>query len=148
MESHLLYGENPALTVPMGRFNQSRVLLPDRPAVLIAGQGTRDPLTNEYAGIVFNWRGVIVLYRPFVQAMAVFENLERAANSNGLDRNAFVAINMFLTHKRDFRYMNMAWDVFFKPVPDHLLPTRTTIIVSGVPGTLNMLEGNAIMQDY
>lgn len=108
--------------------------------LFIAGQGSRDPATNSYAGVTRDAAGRVAAHDSGVQAAAVLHNIERVLASQGLDRRHLVDLTVFLTSMSDFAAMNAVWNQFFADSPP---PTRTTVCVTQLPGD-NFIEMKAI----
>ena len=124
------------LTNPLARYVHARRV---GSLVFIAGQGSRDPVTNAYAGVKRNNAGEVVTYDIAAQTKAVLQNIERVLHSLGLDRSHIVDVNVFLTSMDDFAAMNHVWNEFFAVTPP---PTRTTVAVAQLPGD-NFVEMKA-----
>lgn len=109
----------------------------------LAGQGCRNPETNEYAGIEFDDDGKVMTYNLVDQAKGVFQNIDNVLNSAGLSRANIVDVTVFLTTMHDFDAMNKVWDDYFKEVGS---PTRTTVAVKHLPGH-NFIEMKVIASE-
>ena len=107
--------------------------------VFISGQGCRDPETNIYAGTIIK-DDQVTSYNIIEQTKGVLQNVERALNSVGLNRQHLADVNIFLTDMKDFEGMNQVWNDFFNECKS---PTRTTVSVNQLPGH-NKIEMKAI----
>lgn len=108
--------------------------------IFVAGQGCRDPQTNNYVGLTMAPDGKVASYDIKAQARGVLTNIERALQAEGCNRSHIVDVNVFLTDMKDFQAMNEVWNEFFK---DQAPPTRTTVAVKQLPG-LNFVEMKAV----
>lgn len=123
------------LTKPLATYSHSRRV---GDVLFIAGQGCRDPKTNIWAGITFDAQGKATHVDFAAQVRGVLSNIEDVLKSNGLTRANLVDVQVFLTDMdKQFATMNSIWNEFFAGI--ELLPTRTTVAVSGLPG-LNQIE--------
>ena len=129
------------LTKPLANYSHIRKV---GSMVFIAGQGCRDPKTNDYVGLTLDSHGNISAHDATAQTQGVLLNIERALKSIGLDRNAIVDATIFLKDINDFPKMNNVWNEYFNNV--NPLPTRTTVCVKDLPGK-NFVEIKAIAQD-
>lgn len=120
--------QDKSLTKPLANYVHTRRV---GPLVFVAGQGCRDPETDQYPGITLNERGEIDSYDIRAQARGVLMNIERALKAEGLDRRNIVDVQVFLCDMADFPAMNEVWNDFFKEVAP---PTRTTVAVRALPG--------------
>lgn len=111
--------------------------------VYLAGQGARDPVTNQEAGVTVDHDGRITGRDIAVQTRAVLANMERALESCGLTRRDLVDVTVFLTDMVDFGTMNRVWNEFFDGGEP---PTRTTVAVKTLPGR-NFVEMKGIAFD-
>lgn len=125
------------LTTPLARYQHVRKV---GSFFYIAGQGCRDPQTNQYAGLKLTSDGKVASYDIAAQTTAVLQNIERVLASQNLTRAHIVDITVFLKSKNDFDGMNAVWNNFFAQTPP---PTRTTIFISDLPG-LNYIEMKTI----
>src|SRR5690606_28653741 len=107
--------------------------------ITIAGQGCRDPQTDQYAGITRDSVGKITGYDIVAQTKGVIRNIERALAAAGLNKTHLVDVTVYLKSMKDFAHMNTVWNDW---VPDPS-PTRTTVAVSGLPGD-NYIEMKAL----
>lgn len=126
------------LTTPLARYTHSRRV---GALLYVAGQGCRNPLTNDYAGLTRDPNGKVLTYDIRAQTASVLGNIEAVLITHGLDRSALVDIQVFLTDMADFEAMNEIWNQFFCEVSPP--PTRTTVAVKQLPG-LNFIEMKAI----
>ena len=108
--------------------------------LFLAGQGCRDPETNEYAGLMLDDHGHVSNYDIKAQTVGVLRNVERVLKAEGRDRSHLIDVTVFLMDKKDFGAMNQVWNEFFSGITP---PTRTTVFVKGLPG-LNFVEIKAI----
>jgi reactive intermediate/imine deaminase len=108
--------------------------------VFVAGQGCRDPKTNNYRGLTRTLDGQITNVDIREQAAGVLDNIEKALSAHNLSRSDIVDVTVFLKSMDYFQDMNMVWNGFFKDSP---LPTRTTVAVADLPGD-NYVEMKAI----
>ena len=128
----------PALTTPLARYAHGRRV---GDLLFVAGQGARDPATNQYAGVTRDASGKAVAFAPAAQTLAVLSNIERVLAAHGLTRADLVDVQVFLTSMAHFQEMNRVWNEFFADVPQP--PTRTTIAVRDLPGD-NSVEMKSI----
>ena len=128
------------LTQPLARYAHVRCV---GSLIFVAGQGCRDPLTDQYAGLTLAPDGTILAYDIAAQTIGVLNNIERALAAIGLDRRALVDVNVFLTDMRDFAAMNKVWNDFFGDCDPP--PTRTTVAVAKLPGH-NFVEMKSIAE--
>lgn len=131
--------QEPSLTRPLAAYQHIRRV---GSVVFVAGQGCRDPETNDYRGLTYGSSGEIIRYDIREQARGVLLNIERALGSVGLNRSAIVDVQVYLTDMSDFEQMNEVWNEFFRGVEP---PTRTTVAVKGLPGK-NFIEMKAVAQ--
>ena len=110
------------------------------PLYFLAGQGCRDPETNQCCGLELDDEGNIMTYNIADQTIGVLHNVERVLKSANLDRSHIVDVQVFLTNMDDFSEMNRVWNEFFLEVDS---PTRTTVAVKGLPGQ-NFVEMKVI----
>ncbi len=108
--------------------------------LFIAGQGCREPSTNQCVGLTRDEHGKIKHYDILKQTSGVFKNIESVLASHQLERKHLVDITVFLTDMSDFEPMNKVWNDFFA---DCEPPTRTTVAVHQLPGE-NFIEMKAI----
>lgn len=108
--------------------------------VFLAGQGCREPATDQCTGLTRDSSGNITSYDIKAQTTGVLKNIERALAHEGLDRSHLVDVTVFLTDMQDFEPMNQIWNNFFA---ESRAPTRTTVAVSKLPGD-NFIEMKAI----
>jgi 2-aminomuconate deaminase len=108
--------------------------------LFLAGQGSRDPATDQCAGLTRDAGGRIVGHDVAAQTRAVFANIERVLAANGLGRRHLVDVTVFLTDMAEFPAMNEVWNEFFAGIDG---PARTTVAVSRLPGD-NFIEMKAI----
>lgn len=127
----------PSLTRPLARYSHARRV---GSLLFVAGQGARDPATDQEAGVTVDARGQVLAYDIAVQTKAVLENIERALKSHGLSRKDLVDVQVFLCNMDDFAAMNGIWNDFFGEGEP---PTRTTVAVKTLPGK-NFVEMKAI----
>jgi 2-iminobutanoate/2-iminopropanoate deaminase len=125
------------LTKPLANYEHVRMV---GDIVFVAGQGCRNPETNEYVGLTRDGSGQITNHDMTAQASGVLQNIERALQSIGLNRHAIVDVTVFLMDMQDFPKMNAVWNEFFTRQP---FPTRTTVAVKKLPGD-NFVEMKAI----
>ena len=125
------------LTKPLASYTHTRQV---GDIVFVAGQGCRDPKTNEYRGITRGPNGEIARYDIREQTRGVLANIEQALSAHNLSRRDIADVNVFLKSKQDFTAMNEVWNEFFKGCP---APTRTTVFVVDLPGD-NFVEMKAI----
>lgn len=109
----------------------------------LAGQGCRDPKTDEYAGLELTDDGVVKSYDIELQTRGVLKNIMRALESEGLNTDHLVDVTVFLKTMDDFEGMNTVWNEFFE---DRESPTRTTVAVNDLPGH-NYVEMKAIAME-
>lgn len=126
------------LTKPLASYSHSRRL---GNTLYLAGQGCRDPRTNQEAGVSLDESGRVLSYDIAAQTRGVFANIERALTAAGLDKHALVDVQVFLTDMEDFASMNRVWNEYFSGV--EVPPTRTTVAVKALPGH-NFVEMKAI----
>ena len=127
------------LTKPLATYSHSRRV---GDVLFIAGQGCRDPKTNIWAGVTFDAQGKATNIDFGAQVRGVLRNIEDVLKSNGLTKANLIDVQVFLTDMdKQFATMNGIWNEFFAGV--ELLPTRTTVSVSGLPG-LNQIEMKSI----
>lgn len=138
--THLPKKKASQLTAPLARYTHSRRV---GALLYIAGQGCRNPETNDYAGLSRDAEGKVLNYDIRAQTAGVLGNIEAVLASHGLDRRALVDIQVFLTDMADFDAMNDIWNQFFCEVSPP--PSRTTVAVKQLPG-LNFIEMKAIAQ--
>ncbi len=114
--------------------------------LFVAGQGSRDPESDAYAGVTRDSAGRVIAHDIAVQTAAVLTNVERALKSQGLSRADLVDVTVFLTDMSEFQAMNEVWNQFFAETP---APTRTTVAVRQLPGD-NFVEmkGIAVFPSY
>lgn len=124
------------MTKPFGLYAHARRC---GPICYLAGQGCREPETDDYPGTKIV-EGRVVTYDIREQTRGVFANIERALSSQMLSREHLIDIQVFLKDMKDFEGMNEVWAEFFK---NGALPTRTTICVKDLPGH-NQIEMKAI----
>jgi 2-aminomuconate deaminase len=108
--------------------------------LFLAGQGCREPATDQCVGLTRDLSGKIVSYDISAQTSGVFANIERALASHGLDRSHLVDVTVFLTDMQDFDRMNTVWNQFFAECAP---PTRTTVAVKQLPGD-NFVEMKSV----
>lgn len=116
------------LTKPFASYPHTRRV---GPLVFLAGQGCRDPETDEYAGTRFDREGRVESYDIAAQTRGVLQNMQRALEAEGLSAKHLVDVTVFLTDMADFPAMNEVWNEFFR---DMAPPTRTTVCVTRLPG--------------
>jgi enamine deaminase RidA (YjgF/YER057c/UK114 family) len=127
------------LTKPLAQYSHFRKV---NDLIFIAGQGCRDPETNQYAGIFREeLTGKVKSYDIKAQTEGVLKNIERVLQSLSLNRSHLVDIQVFLKTMDDFPKMNEVWNSFFKEVAQP--PTRTTVAVLDLPGD-NFIEMKSI----
>lgn len=127
------------LTKPFAKYPHARTA---NGLVFLAGQGCRDPETNQYAGLFRDAEGRVLAYDVREQARGVFRNIDRALVSLGLGRKDLLDVTVFLVDlEKDFAAMNEVWDEYFADVSP--APVRTTIGVRCLPGD-NFIEMKAI----
>lgn len=126
------------LTRPLARYAHARRV---GALLFVAGQGARDPATDQEAGITTDATGRVIAHDLKVQTAAVLANVERALASHGLNRTHIVDVTVFLTDMAEFPLMNQIWNEFFADAPAP--PTRTTVAVAALPGR-NFVEMKAI----
>lgn len=123
------------LTKPLATYSHSRRV---GDLLFIAGQGCRSPKTNIWAGVTFDAQGKATNIDFGAQVRGVLSNIEDVLQSNGLTKANLIDVQVFLTDMdKQFATMNSIWNEFFAGV--EMLPTRTTVAVSGLPG-LNQIE--------
>jgi 2-aminomuconate deaminase len=125
------------LTTPLARYQHVRK---SGPLYFIAGQGCRDPQTNQYAGLTLTADGKVSSYDIAAQTSAVLQNIERVLISQKLTRANIIDVTVFMKSKSDFEGMNAVWNNFFAETSP---PTRTTIFIADLPG-LNYVEMKTI----
>lgn len=108
--------------------------------VFLAGQGCREPATNQCVGLSRDSSGKITSYDIAEQTRGVLKNIERALAVEKLNRRHLIDVTVFLTDMNDFEKMNQVWNSFFS---ESDAPTRTTVAVSKLPGD-NYIEMKAI----
>lgn len=108
--------------------------------LFLAGQGCRDPLTDQEAGLVWAEDGSLEGYDVSEQTWGVFRNIERVLKGEGLGKEHLKDITVFLVHMSDFAAMNQVWNQFFQ---DGIPPCRTTVGVRELPGR-NFIEMKAV----
>jgi len=128
---------DPLLTKSLARYQHARKVYG---LLFLAGQGSRDPHTNECAGLNRGHDGLIIGYNVAEQAHGVFKNIESVLAAHHLDRRHLIDVTVFLTDMKDFAEMNRIWNEFFK---DCEPPTRTTVAVHQLPGD-NFIEMKAV----
>ncbi|MBM4251667.1 MAG: RidA family protein [Deltaproteobacteria bacterium] len=126
-----------SLTKPMATYVHTRRV---GSLLFVAGQGSRDPVTNAYAGVTRDSMGLVTAHDIAAQTAAVLANVERALKAEGLSRADLVDVTVFLTDMGEFQAMNEVWNEFFAATP---APTRTTVAVVRLPGD-NFVEMKAI----
>lgn len=126
-----------ALTRSLARYQHARRA---GDLLFLAGQGCREPATDECAGLTRDAGGNITSYDISVQTSGVFKNIERALATHGLDRRHLIDVTVFLTDMKDFARMNDVWNQFFSECE---APTRTTVAVRQLPGD-NFVEMKAV----
>lgn len=139
MKKESLVTQEKALTRPLAAYQHIRRV---GAVVFVAGQGCRDPLTNDYRGLTLGADGEVVKYDIAEQTRGVLANIERALGSIGLSRSAIVDVQVYLTDMNDFENMNGVWNEFFRGLEP---PTRTTVAVKGLPGK-NFIEMKTVAQ--
>jgi len=107
----------------------------------VAGQGCRNPETNEYAGLTRDSSGAIQSYDIKAQSKAVLANIEQALATESLTLDHVIDVNVFLADMKDFAGMNEIWNQTFANRAQK--PTRTTVAVKQLPGD-NFVEMKAI----
>jgi enamine deaminase RidA (YjgF/YER057c/UK114 family) len=125
------------LTKPLATYTHTRQI---GDLVFVAGQGCRDPKTNEYRGITRGPNAEVLKYDLHEQAKGVLDNISKALSMHKLDKSDIADVTVFLKSKNDFSAMNEVWNDFFKGVP---APTRTTVFITDLPGD-NFVEMKAI----
>ena len=105
--------------------------------VLLPGQGCRDAVSNQCAGITRKPDGSIERYDIRAQAEGVFRNVEALLSAAGLSRRNIIDVTVFMKNKTDFAAMNEVWNAFFKE--SSAPPARTTVFVLDLPGE-NFIE--------
>jgi 2-aminomuconate deaminase len=125
------------LTKPMATYVHARRV---GDLLFVAGQGSRDPVTDAYAGVTRDSSGRVIAHDIAAQTAAVLANVERALRAEGLSRADLVDVTVFLTDMDEFQAMNDVWNQFFAETP---APTRTTVAVVRLPGD-NFVEMKAI----
>lgn len=126
-----------SLTKPMATYVHTRRV---GSLLFVAGQGSRDPVTDAYAGVTRDGAGRVIAHDIAAQTAAVLANVERALKAEGLSRADLVDVTVFLTDMAEFSAMNQVWNDFFASTP---APTRTTVAVVRLPGD-NFVEMKAI----
>lgn len=127
------------LTKPLANYSHTRRV---GNILFIAGQGCRNPESNIWAGVTFDSAGAVTNIDFKAQVKGVLSNIDDVLRSHGLDRNALVDVQVFLTNMTEqFATMNEVWNEFFADVK--IPPTRTTVSVSGLPG-LNLVEMKSV----
>jgi 2-iminobutanoate/2-iminopropanoate deaminase len=126
------------LTNPLAKYAHIRQI---NGLYYLAGQGCRDPETNQYAGVERDTSGKVTSYDIAAQTNGVLRNIERVLQSQGLSRADLIDVNVFLVSMDDFPKMNAVWNEFFANVTNP--PTRTTVAVAALPGD-NFVEMKAI----
>lgn len=106
------------------------------PFVFISGQGARDPLTGQEAGLTFDNAGNIVAYDIEVQTEAVLKNLITVLSTLNLDLDSLVDVSVFLADMNDFAKFNKVYAKYFNFAG---APARTTIQAAKLPGK-NFIE--------
>ena len=107
----------------------------------VAGQGCRNPETNEYAGLTRDASGAITAHDIKAQTKAVLANIQQALATESLSLDHLIDVNVFLTDMKDFAGMNEIWNQTFENRSQK--PTRTTVAVKQLPGD-NYVEMKAI----
>lgn len=107
--------------------------------LFLAGQGCREPSTNQCVGLTRNPDGTIKSYDLVLQTKGVFKNIERVLSAFQLERQHLVDVTVFLTDMKDFDQMNNVWNEFFANCEP---PARTTVAVKQLPGE-NFIEMKA-----
>ena len=125
------------LTKPLASYPHSRRI---GSTVYLAGQGCRNPETNECVGIVRDDNGKVTDHCITTQTKGVIANLERALKSEGLDLTNLVDVTVFLRNMNEFNKMNEVWNATFTWKSP---PTRTTVAVVDLPHD-NFVEMKAI----
>lgn len=125
------------LTRSLARYQHSRRA---GQLLFLAGQGCRDPETDQCVGLTRDANGKIASYDIKAQTAGVFANIERALKTHDLNRKHLVDVTVFLTDMKDFGAMNEVWDQFFSACAP---PTRTTVAVRQLPGD-NFVEMKGI----
>lgn len=129
-------GSSP-LTRPLAHYSHGRW---QGDLLFLAGQGCRDPVTDQEVGLVLGPDGSLVGYDIVQQTWGVFHNVERVLKDFGLGKEHLRDITVFLVHMSDFGAMNQVWNEFFGGGP---FPCRTTIGVRELPGR-NFIEMKAV----
>ncbi len=117
------------LTKPLATYSHTRR---GTDLVFVAGQGCRDPKTNNYVGVTRDMTGKVTAHDIEAQTTGVLRNIELALQQEGLDRRDIIDVQVFITTMADFPGMNKIWNQFFEGVTPP--PTRTTVAVAALPG--------------
>jgi len=135
----LNYGIQPMpLTKPLASYPHIRQV---GDLYFLAGQGCRDPDTDQCTGLIKDALGETIGYDIDAQTRGVFSNIKRVLQSVGLEHDDLIDVTVFLTSMDDFSSMNEVWNEFFSSSTHP--PTRTTIAVAKLPGE-NYIEMKAI----
>ncbi len=125
------------LPKPLGSYSHYKII--DK-FVYIAGQGSRDYITNQEAGITIDESGKLITYDIKAQTRGCLDNLKRVLEKINLSLENVVDVTVFLKNMDDFKDYNDVYAQYF----DFLNPpTRTTIGVLDLPGR-NFIEIKAI----
>jgi reactive intermediate/imine deaminase len=125
------------LTKSLARYQHARRV---NGLLFLAGQGCREPSSNQCVGLTRNQDGSIKAYDIVTQTLGVFKNMERVLSSFQLERQHLVDVTVFLTDMQDFEQMNKVWNEFFANCEP---PARTTVAVKQLPGE-NFIEMKAV----
>jgi len=128
---------NSQLTKSLARYQHARKV---NGLLFLAGQGCREPSTNQCVGITKDHNGAIKSYDIAEQTRGVFKNIESVLTTYQLERRHLVDVTVFLTDMKDFEDMNVVWNEFFSDCDG---PARTTVAVLRLPGE-NFIEMKAI----
>ena len=126
-----------SLPKPLGSYSQYKIV--DN-LIFIAGQGSRNHLTNQEAGITLDSSGNLLSYDIKAQTTGCINNLRTVLELLNLNLTDVVDITVFLKVMADFTAYNQIYNEYFNfPNP----PTRTTVGVLDLPGH-NFIEIKAI----
>lgn len=124
------------LTKPLAKYQHVRA---SGDLLFLAGQGARDPATNQVVGLTRGAGGEVLAHDVTAQTRQVLRNIEAVLRSVERTKEALLDVTVYLRDMRDFDAMNAVWNEFFTGTA----PTRTTVAVLDLPFE-NFVEMKAI----
>ncbi|HET8942156.1 MAG TPA: Rid family hydrolase [Rudaea sp.] len=98
--------------------------------LFLSGVGSRDAVTNEIPGNVYDSDGNLLGYDIEAQCRCVFANVRAILDASGARWEDLIDVTVFLTDmQRDFDTYNRVYAEYFGAVK----PCRTTVGVSALP---------------